>query len=212
MKTKMPFIVAAALVLIMALGVWNAVLAQRSAAAGVQPALSHLFAPLVPRAETHSGSELGDDRAAAQAEPGAPAQAGDDRPGHDMNDDAAAPGVAEPGDDNGGQNEPLQAPGAKAEVTGTVTAINLTSITIDGQVFQIAGDVEGAEGVQLGSRVQLELVMNVDGTVSVREIKTGDFAGVNGEASQPADDSPVRHESGGSNSGSDGGHHGGSGG
>ncbi|MCX6060148.1 MAG: DUF5666 domain-containing protein [Chloroflexi bacterium] len=56
------------------------------------------------------------------------------------------------------------------EVFGLVEAISPTSITIDGQTYDIqpGGEVKGT--IQVGDFVKLHLVQNADGTFSVREL------------------------------------------
>ncbi len=56
------------------------------------------------------------------------------------------------------------------EVFGLVEAISPTSITIDGQTYDIqpGGEVKGT--IQVGDFVKLHLVKNADGTFSVREL------------------------------------------
>jgi hypothetical protein len=113
---------------------------------------------------------------------------------------------AEPGDDNGGQGEAE----THAEISGTVSAIDEATVTINGQVFNLAANAEGTSSVQVGDTVKLEFVTSPDGSVVVREVKLADASSNPDESNQSVDDSSIRHESG-DDSGSDSGGHGGGG-
>lgn len=217
MRTKVRVFATTALVLMMALGAWSAVLAERGASAGGASTLGNLFASWLQRGSPSSQAatssqavQASDDRLAPQLEHRGLPQAGEDNVEHRMDDSLAPARAPEPGDDRGGQNGPNASLEAQSELTGTVTAIDATSITIDGRAFQLAAGVEGVGAAQLGALVKVEFVTNADGSVSVREIKVGDVSAGSGEPREAGDDSSVQHESrNGANSGTDDGHQGG---
>ncbi|NOT03963.1 MAG: hypothetical protein HOP27_05120 [Anaerolineales bacterium] len=68
------------------------------------------------------------------------------------------------GDNSNGNNE----------VFGVVQAITSTSITIDGQVYVFQPNAEIKGAFQPGDFVKLHLVLNADGTFSVREMEMSD--------------------------------------
>lgn len=57
------------------------------------------------------------------------------------------------------------------EVVGVVTAIDATTITVDGVVYYLADFTEIEDAIQVGDTVKLEFVVNPDGTLTVREIQ-----------------------------------------
>ena len=116
-------------------------------------------------------------------------------------------GAHDAGDDHGGQGEVE----THAAITGTLSAIDSATVTINGQVFNLAPNAEGAAPVQVGDTVKLEFVTNPDGTVDVRKVKLADASSNSNESSQSTDDSSISHESG-DDSGGHGGHGGGNGG
>jgi len=93
--------------------------------------------------------------------------------------------TSEPGEDND-----------ENEVVGVVTAIDPSSITIDGTVYSLSAFTEIDGDIQAGDTVKLELVTNADGTVTVRQVEK-----VDGSSDGEQDDSGG--EDGGGSSGSD---------
>ncbi len=91
----------------------------------------------------------------------------------------------------------------ESEVVGVVTAIDASSITIDGTVYSLSAFTEIDGDVQAGDTVKLELVTNADGTVTVREVEKTDDG--EGHGSDDSDDSGDDDSDGnsGSDSGSD---------
>jgi hypothetical protein len=219
MKAAIRVFVAAVGVLVMAIGAWSVAAAQRNgASAGFIPDVRSLtsswFHQDAQETEVEHPAEaaqLADDRSSLQQQSHQSQAAGQDNSKQRVDDSIVeASETPEPGDDNGIQDEATEAPQAHGEITGTVTAISGNTITIGGQIFQLAANAEGVANLALGAIVKIEFVTNPDGTVSVREIKPGDLSGNSDEGNQSGDDSSVQHESGsGSDSGSDGGHHGG---
>ena len=92
------------------------------------------------------------------------------------------------------------------EVSGVVTAIDATSITVDGVVYSLADFTEIKGTIQVGDNVTLELTTGLDGTLIVREVKTGDF--LSGDHSGPGGQDGSGHDTGDS-SGDGGDDHGG---
>lgn len=56
------------------------------------------------------------------------------------------------------------------ELVGTVTAIDATTITINGVVYQLADLPAFAASLKVGDTVKVEFVTNANGTVTIREI------------------------------------------
>lgn len=90
------------------------------------------------------------------------------------------------------------------EAVGTVDAITDTSITIGGQTYTFAPNVEIKGDIVTGASVKLHLTVNPDGTSSVREIEPADPAQVgddNGVDNSATHD--VNDDHGGTTSSSD---------
>lgn len=100
-----------------------------------------------------------------------------------------APETAEPGEDDD-----------ENEVVGVVTAIDATSITVDGTVYSLSDFTEIDGDVQVGDTVKLELVTNADGTVTVGEVKQLD--GEDDGSGGSGDDDGGEDSGGSSSSGS----------
>lgn len=75
------------------------------------------------------------------------------------------------------------------EVVGVVTAMNLTTITVDGVVYNIAAFSEIKGAINVGDTVKLEFITNADGTLTVREVKvsSGDI-NENGNSNENGND------------------------
>ena len=59
---------------------------------------------------------------------------------------------------------------AQHELVGTVSAMDATTITINGVVYQLADLPAFAATLKVGDQVKVEFITNADGTVVVREI------------------------------------------
>ena len=59
---------------------------------------------------------------------------------------------------------------AQHELAGTVSAMDATTITINGVVYQLADLPAFAATLKVGDQVKVEFITNADGTVIVREI------------------------------------------
>jgi len=75
------------------------------------------------------------------------------------------------------------------EVVGVVTAMDLTTITVDGVVYNIAAFSEIKGAINVGDTVKLEFITNADGTLRVREVKvsSGDI-NENGNSNENGND------------------------
>lgn len=81
------------------------------------------------------------------------------------------------------------------EVVGVVTAIDATTITIDGVVYNLA-DFTKIEGtIQVGDVVKLEFVVNPDGTLTVREVKVADHNANDSDSLNSDDSQDDNHDS-----------------
>jgi uncharacterized protein DUF5666 len=199
MKAKMQIIGAVTLVLVVALGAWNVAFAEKGPEGS-------LFSQLLQARPSNAQSGTRVPQAAGAL------QAIDDNPHPEdltpeVEHTSEVMDAHDAADDNGGQGEVE----AHAEITGTISAIDGTTVTINGQVFNLAPNAEGAASVQVGDTVKLEFVRNPDGTTVVREVKLADAPGNSSESSQSTDDSSISHESG-DDSGGHGSHGGGKGG
>ena len=81
----------------------------------------------------------------------------------------------------------------KQEVLGTVTAIDATSITLNGTVYTLSAATEIQGAIQAGDTVKLEIVTNADGSVTVYEVAKPDTSGASVDVSgtEPASIDPV---------------------
>lgn len=59
----------------------------------------------------------------------------------------------------------------EVRITGTLTAMDATSITVDGIVYMLAPGSEIKDGLKIGDMVRLEYYAMPDGTVTVEELK-----------------------------------------
>jgi hypothetical protein len=72
------------------------------------------------------------------------------------------------GNSNGNDNSNVD---NQQEVTGTVDAITTDSITIDGVVYMIADFTEFKDLIAMGDQVKIHVIVNADGTLTIREIE-----------------------------------------
>ncbi|MFH1184826.1 MAG: DUF5666 domain-containing protein [Chloroflexota bacterium] len=78
------------------------------------------------------------------------------------------------------------APGAHLDVIGSITALEATTITVDGVRYNLTASTEVKGTLALGDRVKLEYVTNADGSRAVIEAKTAEF--FDDSASSSSDD------------------------
>jgi len=61
--------------------------------------------------------------------------------------------------------------GIQNEVSGIVEAITSDTITIDGVVYNLADFTEFKDGIAVGNQVKIHVIVNTDGTFTIREIE-----------------------------------------
>jgi hypothetical protein len=77
-----------------------------------------------------------------------------------------------------------QAPGnAQNEIFGTVEAITTDTITIDGTTYNLASFTEIKGPLAVGDQVKLHVIVNADGTFTVREIEKSAATTINDNSS-----------------------------
>ena len=202
-------VAAIATVLGIALGAWQGAIAQKEAAAAAPMArLSNIFAPLFPAdsrlsqahetiADESETAEPRDDSTVQQPKVSETPEIGEDNSVR-HHDDAAS---------DANDDHRQAAHDQHGEVTGIVTAIDGSTVTINGQTYQVSADTENISALHVGAMVTIEFVTNSDGSVAVREVKTGDVSSsTSDDANQAGEDSAGHHRRG---SGSDGGEDGG---
>lgn len=67
------------------------------------------------------------------------------------------------------------APGDHLDAIGTITALDASSIAVDGVIYNVTSTTEVKGSLSVGSRVKLEYVINVDGSRTVVEAKSSEF-------------------------------------
>jgi hypothetical protein len=67
------------------------------------------------------------------------------------------------------------APGDHQDAIGTITALDASSIAVDGVVYILTPSTEIKGSLAVGSRVKLEYVINADGSRTVIEAKSSEF-------------------------------------
>ncbi len=99
---------------------------------------------------------------------------------------------------NGNGNEAV---GSQDEVTGVVEVITSNTITIDGVVYNLADFTEFKGGIAVGDQVKIHVIVNADGTLTIREIEksTGFGTDDNSNGNSNGDDQ-VGNSNGNSNS------------
>lgn len=66
-------------------------------------------------------------------------------------------------------------PGDHLDAIGTITALDASSIAVDGMVYLLTASTETKGALAVGSRVKLEYVVNADGSRIVIEAKSSEF-------------------------------------
>ena len=79
-------------------------------------------------------------------------------------------------DSNGNTNDNTNG-NDDTEVTGVVEAITITSITVDGVVYNLADFTEFNGAIAVGDQVKIHVIVNADGTFTIREIEKTDGIG-----------------------------------
>lgn len=105
-------------------------------------------------------------------------------------------------------NQPI-AGAAQNEIFGAVEAITSDTITIGGVTYNLASFTEIKDILAVGDQVKVHMIVNADGTITVREIEKSAATAVNDNSSNSngSDDGPNHHvnddNSNGSGNGSD---------
>jgi hypothetical protein len=202
-KTTFRFILVIAAVAASALSVWNGVRAEK-ADPGSNPRSIFNNVFLSRMLGANAGSSAVETQTPDVSET---PQAGEDNQGQNVQsgtpDVSGTSGVS---NDSQGQNEPTEAteaPGTEShgEVTGTVTAVDASTITVDGVVYNLTNFSEVKGTPQVGDSVKLDFVTNPDGTLSISEVKTGQQGDNSGGSLNSGDGSGSSNGSGSSSSG-----------
>jgi hypothetical protein len=77
-------------------------------------------------------------------------------------------------------------PGEDAHASGTIEALNDTSVTIDGVAYAIDGDTSLDDGLGVGVTARIEFFVQADGTLLAKEIET-DASDDNGDDAEDND-------------------------
>lgn len=100
--------------------------------------------------------------------------------------------------------------GAQNEIVGSVEAITMDTITIDGVTYNLASFTEIKDTLSVGDQVKVHVIVNADGTITVREIEKSAAATVDDHSSNSnsSDDGPNHdlnddHSSSSNSNGSD---------
>ena len=67
-------------------------------------------------------------------------------------------------------------PGDHLDVIGTITALDNSSIAVDGVIYNLTSTTEIKGSLDVGARVKLEYVINADGSRTVIEAKSSEFS------------------------------------
>ncbi len=196
MRGSIRLFVIAGVVFVLALGFWSGV----RAAAG--PAGGSVFPDNDFISRVFGGNVVG----AQSPDPTETPQVGEDL--QDVTPEAAQVGEDVQGQQNEAETPQLEADG---EAHGTITALDASTVTVDGVVFNLSDSSEVNGSLQVGDAVKVEFITNPDGTLTIREIELSDGQNSSGDAHNSGDNSSG-DDHGGSNSGSDGGGSSGSGG
>jgi len=91
------------------------------------------------------------------------------------------------------------------ELVGVITAMDATTVTIDGVVYNLATFSEVKGSLKVGDTVKLEFITNADGTLTVREIQistatTNENGNENSNGSMNENGNSNSNENGSSNS------------
>ncbi len=77
-------------------------------------------------------------------------------------------------DDNGNDDGSNDNGDDAGEVFGVVEAISADSVTINGVTYQFASFTEFKDAIAVGDQVKLHVIVNADGTFTIREIEKSD--------------------------------------
>lgn len=80
-------------------------------------------------------------------------------------------------DDNSNDNNSNDAGDDADEVFGVVEALTADSVTIGGVTYQFASFTEFKDAIAVGDQVKIHVIVNADGTFTIREIEKSDDLG-----------------------------------
>ena len=86
-------------------------------------------------------------------------------------------------DNSNGNGNDNSSTGSDQEVSGLVEAITTDSITINGVVYMLADFTEFKNLIALGDQVKVHVIVNADGTFTIREIERTAGTGIGGDNS-----------------------------
>lgn len=99
------------------------------------------------------------------------------------------------GNDNGNDNSNSNAnsndaAGTEQEVYGVVGAMGTSTITIDGVTYKLSTSTEFKDIISVGDQVKIHVIVNADGTLTIREIEKASTVGGddNGNSNDNGDD------------------------
>ncbi len=83
-------------------------------------------------------------------------------------------------DNSNGNSNDNSSTGSEQEVSGLVEAITTDSITINGVVYMLADFTEFKDLIAMGDQVKIHVIVNADGTFTIREIERTAGTGIGG--------------------------------
>ena len=86
-------------------------------------------------------------------------------------------------DNSNGNGNDNSSTGSEQEVSGIVEAITTDSITINGVVYMLADFTEFKDLIAMGDQVKIHVIVNADGTFTIREIERTAGTGIGGDNS-----------------------------
>ncbi len=124
----------------------------------------------------------------AVSTPSADASSTPDPVGTPSPDASETPDVSSPQDDS--QDDSKAAGADENEVFGAVEAMTADTITVDGVTYNLADFTEFKDGLVVGDTVKLHVIVNADGTFTVREIEKSSTFFDDNSNSGGSDDGP----------------------
>ena len=86
-------------------------------------------------------------------------------------------------DNSNGNSNDNSSTGSEQEISGLVEAITTDSITINGVVYMLADFTEFKDLIAMGDQVKIHVIVNADGTFTIREIERTAGTGIGGDNS-----------------------------
>ena len=103
------------------------------------------------------------------------------------------------GNVNGNANDNTAPAGPEQEMFGVVEAITTDSITIGGVAYSLASFTEFKNLIAVGDQVKIHVIVNADGTLTIREIEKSGGAGIGDDNSNSNDDNSNFNDNGNGN-------------